>query len=629
MRHRDIPSLPAWFELASLTVLSIYFYVFMEWFFYVTKPSFMSLLPFVTRLGILLLPALLFAAVCLGLLLVLFIASRFPGLRRSPRLFLAAGSLVPAAFLATTALMMVDNFTYTIFKFGVVSTKGVLRGMYGLLFLALLAGFTAWAARRVLKHMAQKSLNPAGKDSAGGILAGLEPALKNRLYASAALLALSIPLGGSLFLSTQSANPAIAVGEPTRRPNILLIGSDGVNVDQMSINGNTPDTTPFLREFAEGALLSLNNFTNANITSGSLASMFTGKLPTQTRMLYPPDVLRGNDAFQHLPGILKKAGYYNAEISVDYYADPDMLNLQDGFVMINGRSATIGRLYTASRRFLPENAAYFLSMIAKRLADRLMHIYYLRTMPNPYAEVTQQLSNMSDSDRLGMIRSLFNDIRQPLFIHAHLMGTHTNEDDDYQQGIIEFDQYMRELVNELDQMGRLEETVIILYTDHGHNNSSNVRTPLMFWFPNGEYTRKITSNTQNLDIAPTVLEYMGIQPPTWMAGKSLLQDALPATRPIFTTRPNYRVEIDDRLQLDTSKTKPPFYQFGVVSMIVCQNWYTLETDSLTWKEGEVEGYPTPCKTEDLPSLLQAQELILEQLEKDGFDTTTAKGSTNK
>ncbi len=587
MKPRGIPNLPAWLELSSLTVLSIYFYIFMEWFFYVTKPSFMDFMPFATKLGILLLPGLLFAAACLGLLLLLFGIQRLPGLSRYPRVFLGLGAVLPAMFLSATALMMLDNFTYTVFKFGVVSTKGIQRGIYGLFFLALLAGFTAWAARRIFKYIPHKRLDPA---------------LKSRVYASAALLALSIPLGVSLYLAAPSTDPGMQIGEPARQPNILLIGSDGLNADDLSMYGNQPDTTPFLRELAGKSLLAENNFTNANITSGSLVAMFTSKLPTQTRMLYPPDVLKGNDAFQHLPGILKNAGYYNAEISVDYYADPNMLNLQDGFVMVNGRSVTIGRLYTLSRRYLPENAAYFLSVTAKRITDRLLHIYYLRSMPNPYAAVTQQLSDMSDIDRLGMLVSLFRDIRQPLFIHAHLMGTHITEAEGYQQGIRDFDGYMRNLLNELEQMGRLEDTVIVVYSDHGHNNTSNVRTPLLFRFPNGEYARTITSNTQNLDISPTLLEYMGIQPPGWMTGKSLLKGDPPANRPIFNSRPSYRVEVDERLQLDTSKTQPPFYQFGVVNMLVCQKWYSLETTSLTWTEGEVQGYPTPCKAEDLPNL---------------------------
>jgi hypothetical protein len=93
--------------------------------------------------------------------------------------------------------------------------------------------------------------------------------------------------------------------------------------------------------------------------------------------------------------------------------------------------------------------------------------------------------------------------------------------------------------------------------------------------------------------------------------------------------PNYRVDIGERMQLDTAKTRPPFYQFGVVNMIVCQKWYALETSTLTWTEGEIAKYPTPCRAEDLPGLPQAQQMIRQQLETDGFDVTTLKTGVNE
>lgn len=603
------PELLSWISLFTTTILAIYFYIFMEWLFFATKPSFMDSMTFAARLGVLVFPGLLLVGISLPVLFILFAGSLLPWGPKYRNALLCIGAAVPAAFLAATALMMLDNFTHTVLKFSIVNTKGIQRGLYGLLFLVILGRAILWSARRVLA--AQRKKQP-------------DTSLKTQVYASAAVLLLSIPLGGNLFFGGSTADPTLVTGAPVHRPNILLIGSDGLDADKTSIYGSQPDTTPFLREFAENSLLALNNFPNASITSGSLVSIFTGKFPSQTRLLYPPDILKGNDSFQHLPAILKSAGYYNATIGIDYYADPEMLNLQDGFVMINERSATIGRLYTFSRRYLPENAAYFLSTIAKRLTERLFHIFYFRTMPNPYGEVTQQLSTMSDMDRIGHVISLFRDINQPLFIHAHLMGTHVSEPDEYEQGVSAFDQNMRFLINELELMGRLENTLVIVYTDHGHNNIDNIRLPLMFRFPNNEYAGEIASSTQNLDISPTILDYLGIEPPAWMAGESLLRGEPEAARPIFSFAPNYRVDKNDRLQLDLSKVKPPFYQFGTVTMMICQNWYKVNTTSLAWQAGEVEGYLTPCGPEALPDEAEAKQIMLDRLEKDGFDVSSLR-----
>jgi hypothetical protein len=74
------------------------------------------------------------------------------------------------------------------------------------------------------------------------------------------------------------------------------------------------------------------------------------------------------------------------------------------------------------------------------------------------------------------------------------------------------------------------------------------------------------------------------------------------------------------MQLDLSKVKPPFYQFGVVEMVVCQKWYAANTTTRTWEEGQVQGHLNPCAPDRLPTTRQAQELLLRQMKKDGFDT---------
>jgi hypothetical protein len=597
----------AWAKLFPLAVFAVYFYLFLEWLFFVTKPSFMDYLNLGEKLGIWLLPGLIIAGSCLLVLLVFFALGWLLRRTRFHAIFIWLGAIFPSVFFAFTGLMFVDNFTYTVLRFGIIHTQGIQRGLYALAFLI----FFAWLYRQVILSLGSRPPAPR-----------LDRQDTLRLIAAALILCISIPFAGNLFATRKPGQSALTPGQPTHRPNILLIGSDGLDATDMSIDGNLPDTTPFLRSFAQNALLSLNNFPNANFTSGSLVSMFTSKLPTQTRMLYPPDILKGSDAFEHLPGMLKKFGYYNAEVSVDYYGDSSVFNLQDSFVMMNGRSDTIGRLYTFSRSYLPEDAAYFLSMISKRLSDRIFHIFYLRSMPNPYAEVRQKLNNMSDEDRVGQIISLFSDINQPLFIHAHLMGTHTNETQIYHQGIREFDDNMHHLVDELGQMGRLENTLIVVYTDHGFGNVSHVRLPLLFHFPNAAYTGTLSSNTQNMDIAPTILTYLGVQPPQWMNGQSLIDAQLPANRPIFSAAPNFRADEDNLMQLDLTKINPPYYQFGSIEMVVCQNWYELNTTNFTWQQGEVEDYSSACPPTDLPTLSAAQQMILARLKQDGFDTAS-------
>jgi arylsulfatase A-like enzyme len=605
----------SWVYLLALSILIVYFYVFMEWLFYVTKPSFMDLMPFGQKLAVFLLSGLVIVGACLPVLIVLFAISLVPFWSRYWKVFLWAGGLLPASFLAAAILILVDNFTYTIFKFGILTVQGVQRGIYGFLFVLVWLACLRWVVRTLTRQTREK---------------GLTSSAKAQFSFSAAILLLSIVLGITSAKFSQSAGFITTLDPTSKHPNILLIGSDGLDADHMSLYNDSVATTPFLKSFAQGALLSENNFPNVNETAGSLVSIFTGKLSTATRMLFPPDILKGTDAFQHFPAILKSQGYYNAEISVDYYADANNLNLQDSFVMVNGRSTTLGSLYTLSRQYIPEDAAYFLSTIAKALADRVLQIYYIRTVSNPYAEVTMPLMDLNDQDRVDQLMTLFRTIHQPLFVHVHMMGTHLMSWDNYDQDIQAFDGYMHEVIDNLTQMGQLDNTVIILYTDHGFLNVTNVRIPLFIRFPNEQYAGKITTNTQNLDIAPTILDYLGLQTPSWMTGQSLLKGQPPAIRPIFSAAPTYRKgNAKNELQLDLSQVKPPFYQFGTLTMVICQKWYAVDTSQLSWLEGDVQGYPGPCASDSLPTDSQAQQILLKQLKSNGFDTTTLAAALSK
>ncbi len=623
------PKMLPWLYLTGLTFLSAFLYVFMEWLFFATKPSFMDMAPLTSKLGILLLTWVLLLGISMPVLLLLWAASYFLSARSFSRVPLWLGGAIPAAFLAATGLMLFDNFSYTLFKFGIVSTKGAVRGAYAVVFLFVFLYIFREMTRSLRKRASQKRIDNS---------------TRAQTYAALALLALAIPLGGSLLLSGKSSDAGDLFGQLTSRPNIIIIGSDGVNAEHMSLYGYERDTTPFLKEFAQGALLSENNFANATVTAGSLVSIFTSKLPTQTRVLYPPDIVRGADLFEHLPRLLKQAGYYNAQVSVDYYGDANVLNLQDGFVLINDRPATIGRLYTFARQYMPEDPAYFISTIAKRISERLFHIFYIREMVNPYTEATQKLITFSDTDKLAQVKTLFQNVDQPLFVHVHLMGTHDgnlsptvrvfskgeeetdpNKMDFYDDAILSFDGYMSQLVEMLKETGCFDNTMIVVYSDHGMGNVSDVRVPLLIHFPGSEHAVVLTSNTQNLDIAPTILDYLGVAPPSWMRGQSLLQGEPPVDRPIFSAAPNYREHNDvGRLQLDLTKVKPPFYQFGKIGMAICQNWYAVDTATSAWQEEQIGGYANPCPPGSLPDRAQAQELMLDQLQTDGFDVSSLR-----
>ncbi len=77
------------------------------------------------------------------------------------------------------------------------------------------------------------------------------------------------------------------------KKNVVLITTDGLETAFMSVYGYEKDTTPFLRTLAPKALIARNHFSNSGNTGGSITSILTGKHPTTNRVLYRPDILRG------------------------------------------------------------------------------------------------------------------------------------------------------------------------------------------------------------------------------------------------------------------------------------------------------------------------------------------------
>jgi len=122
--------------------------------------------------------------------------------------------------------------------------------------------------------------------------------------------------------------------------NIIIIGIDGLEADHMSVYGYQRNTTPFLETRHSEFLISENSFTNHSPSYGSIGSLLTGKYPTTTRLIFPPDVLTGEDQFNHLPGVLHAAGYRSLDMSLRWYADPVDMNIRCGFDFSNFRAVS-------------------------------------------------------------------------------------------------------------------------------------------------------------------------------------------------------------------------------------------------------------------------------------------------
>lgn len=559
-----------WKKLFSLTILVAYFYIFMEWLFFATKPSFLNGMSLYENLVILFVSGGMTALLFIVPILVLFAIRLAIKKENVSRVVFRLAVFSPALLLSSLILVLVDNFTYTVFKFGIVTSTGIWRGIYGLVFLYLIWVSSQWILQSIRTTILPKFLQ----------------------YLPLGLIAISSLLGGEQFINRGVQEHLELTNTSGRYPHILLIGSDGVNAESMSVYGYERATTPYLEQLAPSSLIAENAFANWTSSAASITSMLTGKPPLEIQVFSAYDVLTGIHSRQHLPGILREHGYYSVQMGVLPYVDAYAMNFQDAFDMVNGRTTDQSPVFQAARKLGQGNAAYFILRILERIADRVMHIYYYRVMTNPLIEVTVggEKAALNDEEKIEQLINLLKNTERPLFVHIHLMGTHgplflpseqlfsaeqeqTQEwmPDYYDDSILTFDGYIRKVYDELSVSGKLDNTVLIIYSDHGMAYQIQ-RLPLMFLFPNGDFAGKIRTNVQNLDVAPTILDYLEIPIPVWMEGHSLLRG-----------EPS-----KDRLVLigQTPETR---------RVVHCETLYQLAVRAQGWLVREMRGHTMPCQ----------------------------------
>lgn len=582
----------------NLTVLAAFFHAFMEWLFFVTQSSSLSTLSWFDKLKVLFVTGGVVSVLPLLLLLVLIIPARK---------WKTAGYVPAALMLSLTVLILLDNFTYTVAQIGIVSTTGAWR----ILYIAGLAVIFYWMFRFVRRQTLWKGAS----------------------YLTSSLLALSAVGVISIYAARNSVLDGYSLVTFSDRPNIIIIGGDGLSSRYLSAYGFDEDTSPFLAELMESSLVAENAFPNASSTTASTTSILTGQEPAEVKVYRYPDILSDKDSLKHLPGILQNAGYKTVEIGAPSYVDARKVNIANGFDIVNGQSYENPVLDALQPMLGNSPSAYFIQIVVERISQRLMHIFFISDMENPFEAVNNPKARITDAERKDQIISLLDESDKPLFIFAHFMNTHGphfGSDDksstvelpdpdeewdveQYKDAIRNFDGHVREIYNHLAESGELENTILVIYTDHGYRYVVNSRIPIIIRFPKEEHAGKVKNNAQIIDIPVTLIDYLGADKPSWMTGVSLIGAEPPADRHIISITAG-----------SPKKIKPPFYQIKSVQVLVCQKWYVLNVQDLEWKTGEVFGHTAPCNPSLLPPEEQVRQEIVEYLEKYGYDVSVLK-----
>lgn len=586
-----------WLALTlPLPVAALVLYAALEWLFFVTKPSVVSVLPWSDRFAVLVetpspfIPFLLAVQIPVSILSI----AAFPRLR--------AVAVVPAGIvLGLLFLSLIDNFTYVVLGFASTTVDVRLRYAYALLVLVLIVTST----RQLNRFLHEGTVRTAARK-----------AIAIALMVLPSFLVFAI----SELKGAEAGNSGIEVRRPppNERLNVLFLTMDGVEADSMSAYGYGQPNTPYLASLRDESLFLENAFSNACRTYGSLVTLVTGRLPTHTRVLDPPSMLDGDARYQHLPGILRRHGYRTLQLTMKLFADATTANLVGAFDLSNYDWEVV-RLPAVDDA--SDTARLFRLQVFDRLQNRLTRIFTGQDK-DAYALLTDAVDAPEgsyfwrDEKRVKTLLAFFDSTAEPWFAQVHLVDTHLGVDagQPLDVQLRNADDRVRTIVEGLRARGLLDRTIVVIGADHGRAWRARVRLPLMIRFPKGQHARRERGNAQLADVAPTTLDALGLPIPAWMDGASLLRP-IPAERPVIAL-----CGVGDVGQrtsfLRTSRLRRP--NFGArTAMIVIGSW-RYEMDLLDGKleVAPVEGHTLRSSPDPDPAAARA--ILQEHLVAAGF-----------
>jgi len=321
---------------------------------------------------------------------------------------------------------------------------------------------------------------------------------------------------------------------PARPPNILLYVVDTLRADELACYGSEVVHSPHVDRMAREGLLFENAFANASWTRPSIATIFTGRHPHRHGTQGRNDVLA--EELPTLAGILGWAGYQTGFLNTNP-------NVGTAFGFERGFDDIFDLYARRKPGFVwPEEMITPSDQVSRRVIDWIdaaqapFFIAVLTTDPHaPYTPPAH--FDLYGGDYQGDIDGSRASLRRKNLTEAEQRRIHSL----YRAEVSFNDDSLGTLLADLDERGRLDDTLIVFTSDHGeefweyparrgHGQSltdSVLHVPLVIRLPGGTPTGRVARPVQLADLMPTLLEFAGVPVPPGVDGRSLLGGGRP------------------------------------------------------------------------------------------------------
>jgi arylsulfatase A-like enzyme len=373
-----------------------------------------------------------------------------------------------------------------------------------------------------------------------------------------------------------------------RPPNVLVVVIDTLRADRLGAYGNQRGLTPFLDTLARKGTLFEHAYAVSSWTIPSTASLFTSRYPTQHHVVTFGSVLAAEEVT--LAERLRDAGW----IAGGFSANPNLRadrGYAQGFdrlwtdptadVDVPGdtvRSEALGWLDSRSGSRAQQPAMLYLQYMEPhapynpREPFRSRFVVDVDGKPfDPQSVARESIARLlpdappEEHVELGeLVNQLvargmkLPDEELPSIAEMLSRGEPLLYDGDVAMA----DDQVRRLFDELDRRGLLSDTVVIVTADHGeefleHGRTSHgrtlyeecVRVPLIVVGPGIPAGLRLTEKVSLLDVAPTLLDLLGLPPETRFEGRSLLP-LMRGTDPGSHDAPDIMLQLERAVSID-------------------------------------------------------------------------------
>ncbi len=380
------------------------------------------------------------------------------------------------------------------------------------------------------------------------------PGARNQVAGSAVLPIVLAILVSCAQIGCQSDGPGEAPGNEATQPNLILISIDTLRPDHLGCYGYERPTSATIDSLAQRGVVFDHAFAQASWTLPSHMSMFTSMYPHTHQVEDQGASLA--EGIATAAEALSESGY-----STDGFVSWIFLSSRFGFdrgfdrydEIVPGRKIVDGR----PKPFYPDVTTLVDSVLVNFVDAQptpgtespfylFLHIFDPHIDYDPPLEYAQIFDPSLESTERGSFQFLQNYIAGRTAEVPQLPdGALEQIRALYDGEIRHVDDQLSRLFGRLRAQGLLENTIVMLTSDHGEEFMEHgsieghqwtlydevLHVPLIICFPDGRGAgTRFDPIVQTIDVAPTLLDLAGIPSPETFEGRSL--------RPILDGKPD-------------------------------------------------------------------------------------------